>query len=918
MKKFLSMLAVLTVCICALVISASAATVVDSGNCGASGDNVTWKLDSDGVLTISGEGAMADYSRANAPWYSARKNITEVIIQNGVTTIGGGFFYYCTSLTSVSIPNSVTAIDDYAFRDCTGLTTVTIPDSVTTIGEGAFEGCTSLKSVSIPNSVTNIGSYSFSYCTSLTSVTIPNSVTTIGNYAFRYCTSLTSVTIPNSVTSIGRYAFCGCAGLTSVTIPNSVTSIGESAFRDCTGLTTVTIPNSVTSIGTQAFSGCTSLSSVTLPDSVQSIGDSAFSGCTSLTEISIPDSVRFIYASAFSGCTSLTSVTMGDVDEIRTSAFDGCTSLSSIIFNGRMKVIGESAFRNCSALTQLELPDGLESIGAHAFRYCTGLTTVEIPDSVTSIGNYAFDGCTKLSKVQFKGTQEQWETLIGENTTVFPKGVTVRFGNPVDTPDVTIKLNDNLKPVLRWDAVEGANRYYIYRSTSKNSGYKYLTYTTATSFTNTSVEEGVTYYYQVRAVSVKNGVVIENTWSGYSAPVGIAVPTAGAVVPLDTPVVSITTNKTSGKPVLSWAKVSGADRYYIYRSTSKSSGYKYFTYTTGTSFTNTSTEPGVTYYYQLRAVRVTDSGALINDSWSKYSTPVGVTCACAKPVVEGENDIATGAPTISWEPVAGAGRYYIYRSTSEWSGYSYWTYTTKTSFTNTSVEAGVTYYYQVCAYPMNGNTRIDAGRSAYSTPVGITAKTVEPLEAPEVTLAVDKNSGKPVLTWDAVEGADRYYIERSASPNSGFQHLTWTAKTSYTNRNADVGETWYYRVRAVTTDNADNVAADTYSDYSDVVEGTCVCERPVVDITLNRVGSPTLSWDEIPGAGRYYIYLSTSQWSGYSYWTWTSDTSIVNAKGNLTSGTTYYYQVQAVALDGSTVDTSTYGGYSTPVGIKVK
>ena len=254
--------------------TALAANIVDSGTCGANGSNLTWTLDSKGVLTISGRGGMRDYGASDAPWYDSRSRVKSAVIAEGVTSIGDSAFCNCTSLTSVTIPNSVTSIGDGAFASCTSLTGIrvtegnshyssdasgvlfnkdkttlvqcpgafaayTIPDSVTSIGGSAFRGCSSLTSVTIPDSVTSFGSDAFQGCTSLTSVTIPDSVTSIGGWAFYYCTSLTSVTIPDGVTSIGGWAFYNCTSLTSVTIPDSVTSIGMSAFEDCTSLTDV-------------------------------------------------------------------------------------------------------------------------------------------------------------------------------------------------------------------------------------------------------------------------------------------------------------------------------------------------------------------------------------------------------------------------------------------------------------------------------------------------------------------------------------------------------------------------------------------------------------------------------------------------------------------------------------------------------
>ena len=281
--------------------TALAADVVASGTCGAEGNgsNLTWTLDSEGVLTISGSGDMYNYGSSDfsAPWDGSRSRVKSVVIADGVTSIGEYAFFYCESLTSVTIPDSVTSIGKYAFFCCTSLTSVTIPDSVTSIGEYAFYYCKSLTSMTIPDSVTSISSSTFASCTSLTSVTIPNSVTSIGEYAFYDCKSLTSVTIPGSVTSIGLYAFASCTSLTGIWVAEGNSHYANDAsgvlfnkdkttLVQCPGaFAAYTIPDSVTSIGDNTFDHCTSLTSVTIPDGVTSIGWRAFSNCTSLTDV---------------------------------------------------------------------------------------------------------------------------------------------------------------------------------------------------------------------------------------------------------------------------------------------------------------------------------------------------------------------------------------------------------------------------------------------------------------------------------------------------------------------------------------------------------------------------------------------------------------------------------------------------------
>ena len=216
-------------------------TVLEKGYTYWNEGNLTWKLDADGTLTISGTGAMKDYDSDDSPATQKKDSVKKVVIEDDVTSIGDYAFWNCSNLTSITIPDSVTIIGNSAFNACSSLTSLTIPNSVTSIGEGAFYACSSLTSITIPNSVTSIGEGAFYACSSLTSITIPDSVTRIGDYAFKNCSNLTSITIPDSVTSIGNSAFYGCSGLTSITIPDSVTSIGYDVFKNCSNLTTISL-----------------------------------------------------------------------------------------------------------------------------------------------------------------------------------------------------------------------------------------------------------------------------------------------------------------------------------------------------------------------------------------------------------------------------------------------------------------------------------------------------------------------------------------------------------------------------------------------------------------------------------------------------------------------------------------------------
>ncbi len=347
-RKGLLLIAAVTLLIVLCFSSTAFADDIDSGTCGVDGDNLTWVLSSDGVLTISGTGDMLDYTEeVGSPWYSNHSKITGVVIEDGVTSIGGAAFMGCNGLTSVTLPNSVTSIGNAAFTDCSSLTSVTLPSSITSIRGSAFYGCSSLTSVTIPNSITSIEKNVFKGCSSLTSVTLPNSVTNIKDYAFNGCRSLTSITIPKSVTNIGRYVFASCDSLnkvyisdlssylninyssdnptshptyngadlyingeltTNISIPEGVTNIEPYAFYRCNSLINVTIPEGVTSIGAYAFFRCESLTNVNIPEGVTDIGTCTFRRCISLTKAVIPESMTSIGEGAFYDCVGLKSI----------------------------------------------------------------------------------------------------------------------------------------------------------------------------------------------------------------------------------------------------------------------------------------------------------------------------------------------------------------------------------------------------------------------------------------------------------------------------------------------------------------------------------------------------------------------------------------------------------------------------------
>ncbi len=752
-KKLIAWLLVICMAISLLPAAALADTAATSGKCG---DNVTWVFSDDGTLTISGKGKMWDYGTTHgyAPWtiWSSRTisdNLKRIVIEGGVESIGDEAFPGLDYVESVEIANTVTSIGAGAFSD-TKISSINLPNGVTTIGQYAFKS-TSLKTITLPDSVTSVGFGAFGYCESLASATLSNGLKKLGDYMFYECIGLKTVVLGKNTETISNRAFFNCKKLDTVKFSDNLINVEEYAFSGCYALKSIVLPDSVQTIDDSAFRD-SPLATPNIPKNLKSIGDEAFRKST-FTRVDIPAGLADIGWQAFGR-----NVDAYYVDENNPVY----VMIDGIVWNADEAVIIGCGNSQCK---EAYIIGYAERVDPYAFSNCTNLKEIYFLGDVPSFRDSCFNNCT-FTAYYPKGNN----TWVGQRGNYGGKITWVAYDVPTPkVPSLSITTDAATgKPVLKWGEDDNAIGYVVYRANYKDGDYFEWATVDGTKFVDTKAEVGKTYYYFVYALDLNKHMVSQSAIKSITCDCA-------------RPVVSITTNASSGKPSLKWNAVDGAAKYEVYRATSKNGTYTKMYTTTSTSYTNSSAVPGTTYYYKVKAICGKSSYGN-----SAYSVVKSITCDCARPTVTVKCNENTGKPVLSWKAVDGASKYYIYRSTDGGKTYKYWDSTSKTSYTNSGAEAGKTYYYMVKAV---------CGKSSYGNSAQSLAKSIV-CDCAKPVLSITAVNGKPKLSWNAVDGATKYWVYRSTD-GKNFKYYDTTTKLSYTNMSTTAGTTYYYKLKAV-------------------------------------------------------------------------------------------------------------------------
>ena len=424
-----------------IVIPQTVTVLADKAFCISYGnyDNLEEMILPDGLTTI-GERC-----------FSNRVKWPLTAIPSGVTSIGEGAFYYCESITVNSLPNSITTVPNGLFNGCKSITSFNLHEGITAIGNYAFEYSTfttiklpstlreigenafresALTGIVLPEGLTTIGRFAFAYSENLASITFPSTLTTIGDCAASYLPALRSVTLPDAMTTIPGSLF-EQSGLESITLPKNLTTIGESAFKQCKQLKTVTWNAKLATICSSAFCDCEQLEISTIPASVRTIENGAFSGCHAITTITLPATVEDYDANILSYCTGLISATLANgIKTVPYGLFSGCKNLKTVNLPASIEVIERYAFYNCSAFETLTMPQNLTTIRMSAFSR-SGLKNITWNSAIRTIEYDAFSQCpfteitlpgciTELPNGLFSGCPNLTTVTLAEGFTEVP------------------------------------------------------------------------------------------------------------------------------------------------------------------------------------------------------------------------------------------------------------------------------------------------------------------------------------------------------------------------------------------------------------------------------------------------------------------------------------------------------------------
>lgn len=728
-------------------------------------ENLTWISDNPSIATVDNNGWITTETLGSTLIHVSTANgITAqclITVTPPSTSMYEGFIYETDSNNEICIVSyngpsqvveipatingmPVTSFGDRAFKN-TSITSISIPASVTTIGTDALTAPT-LQSIQVDTTNPLYASengilYSKDFATLLQYPT--------GKFD-------SEIYISPLVKNIHSYAFANTTNLNKITLPNGLTEIAKGTFSNCPNLSTIIIPPSVTMIRAEAFAGCTSLSSVEFSYYVRNIGERIFEGCTSL------QTVKFIGAMPTMGSNIFSNVGTGfkiQYNEKYSSTWNSGYESNQLepVTIGADSIELLDNYQNSVSEVYMMTSES-KQLTAIVTPVWTTDSTVTWSSSNTSVATVSSDGL-----IQGKSGGTTTITASTTNGKTASCNVTVAVSASsieLNKTALTLNLGDTTTLIGTVYPTNAVNNYLFWSS----SNYEVV------SVMNTGMNTA-----QLEAIGIGTATITVSTSNNLSKTCTVT------VVPKTLPpsaVSGLNVSNVSDKSIsLTWSPSTGATGYKIYRSLNPTTGFTMIDTSQVTSYINDGLTSGVTYYYKI--VSYNAGGDSVASSIIGQKTKPSVVSSLKA------TNVSSNSITLAWPVSAGATGYKIYRSLSPTTGFELITTTQGTSYINSTLKPGTTYYYKVIAINTAGDTTSSAIILQKTKPSAVSRLKVS---------SFSKTSIK--LNWTRAAGATGYKIYRSIRSKNKFTLISTTHNTSYTNKKLKPGTTYYYKVIA--------------------------------------------------------------------------------------------------------------------------